>query len=174
MDTHMDDKQQLIDMIVSKNLEVIEANNVVLDASSLVLTLPSAGDYNGANTVVMASAVHEKVEGDQVFYYNRLTEVLFREALGNPTILIPVDCQTPQQLKTYFATEFGVFLDLEHVKSAQRQQSQWVLKFWEWSYTWLGTFSLDAEVDPDNPILTDLKDVLTKTRLDGLYYPDNG
>jgi hypothetical protein len=170
----MDDKQQLIDMIVSKNLEVIEANNVVLDASSLVLTLPSAGDFNGSNTVVMATAVHDKVEGDQVFYYNRLTEMLFREALGNPEILIPKDISTLLQLKDYLAVTFNVMLDLDHVKSAQRQQSQWVLKFWDWSYTWLGTFSLDAEIDPDNPILTPLTDILTKTRLDGLYYPDNG
>lgn len=168
----MDGKQQLIDMIVSTNTEVIEGYNVVLDASSLVLSLPRADNIDGMNTVVMATAVHEKVENNQVFYYNRLTQPLFLEGLGNPTILIPKDCITPTQLAAYFADTYGVDLDLAQVKTALRQSTRWIVKFFDWSYTWVGEHIFAAEADPDNPILISLTDILTNQLLDGLYYPD--
>lgn len=172
MDTHMDGKQQLIDMIVSKNLEVIEDNNVVLDASSLILSLPRADDIEGMNTVVMATAVHDKVEGNQVFYYNRLTQVLLLEALGNPTILIPKEVKTGGQLAAYFADTYNVEIDLGQVQSATRTATSWVINFFNWSYIWYGPFTFEAEEDPVDPITTPLKDVLTKRLLDGLYYPE--
>lgn len=169
MDTHMDGKQQLIDMIVSTNREVIEANNVVLDASSLDLSLPRAGSFEGgANTVVTAAAMHDKVEGNQSFYYNRLTQVLFLELLGNPTILIPKAIQTTGQLIAYFADTYNVDIDPAQVQSAILDYRGWVVKFFTWSYVWVGTFTFEA-VDAGR---IPLSAVITKTLVDGLYYPD--
>lgn len=169
MDTHMDGKQQLIDMIVSTNMEVIEANNVVLGASSLILTLPRAGDFiDGANTVVTASAVHDKVQGNQSFYYSRLTQELFLEALGNPTILIPKEVKTPGQLTTYFADTYNVDIQMAEVQSAILNNTGWVVTFFARSYIWVGTFTFTAE----DPPKIQLSDIITKTRVDGLYYPD--
>jgi hypothetical protein len=168
----MDGKQQLIDMIVSTNREVIEGFDVVLDASSLVLSLPRADDIDGMNTVVMATAVHEKVENNQVFYYNRLTQEIFEAKLGNPTIFIPKEIKTPGQLTAYFAGTYNVDIDLAQTQSVVRNRFGWVVKFFTWSYIWAGTFIFDAEDDPLDPVITPLEDIITKTRLDGLYYPD--
>lgn len=172
MDTHMDGKQQLIDMIVSTNREVIEGYDVVLDASSLVLSLPRADDIDGMNTVVLATAVHDKVEKDQVFYYNRLTQELLLQGLGNPTILIPKEVKTPQQLAVYFASTYNVELDLSHVQLATRTHAGWSVKFFASSYIWVGTHVFAAEEDPTDPVEIPLRDIITKTMLDGLYYPD--
>lgn len=171
MDTHMDGKQQLIDMIVSTNREVIEANNVVLDASSLDLSLPRAGSFEeGANTVVTATALHDKVEGNQSFYYNRLTQALFLELLDNPAILIPEAVQTPEQLFAYFAATYNVAINPAEVQSAILDDRGWVVKFFSGSYVWVGTFTFDV-VKPE-PI--PLSVVIANTVMDGLRYSFSG
>jgi len=168
----MDGKQQLIDMIVSTNREVIEGFGVVLDARSLVLSLPRADDIDGMNTAVMATAVHDRVENSQVFYYNRLTQDLFEAGLGNPTIFIPKEIKTTAQLTTYFADTYNVDIALAHVKSAMRTYVGWVVEFFSWSYIWCGPYTFRAELDPLDPLVVPLKDIITKTDLDGFYYPD--
>lgn len=168
----MDGKQQIIDMIVSKNQEVIDSYDVVLDADSLILSLPVAGSFEGSNTKVLATASHPKVIGNQTFLYNRITQPILLELLGNPDILIPKTCKSILDVATYFSDVHNLQIDLDQIRTADHQPDRWVITFKPTSYIWAGTFTFAAEVDEVNPIIIPLKDIITKTLLDGLYYPD--
>lgn len=166
----MNARQTLVEMIISTNREVIESFDVVLDDETLDLSWPRAGDWDGANTMVMATAIHPKVEGDQTYYYSRFTQALFEEALGNPTILIPASVANITQLIQYFRDTYGVELDPAEMETVQRNFEDWTITFFERSYMYVGQFVFPAE-RTDNPDLIPLGDILKRT-VDGLYYPD--
>jgi len=166
----MNARQTVVDMIVSTNREVIESYEVVLDENSLDLSWPQAGDWDGLNTMVMATAIHPKVESDQTYYYSRLTQALFEEALGNPEILIPVEVENITQLIQWFRDTYQVELDPAEMNTVQRNFENWTITFFERSYLYVGPYVFKAE-RTDNPDLIPLSDIL-KRSVDGLYYPD--
>lgn len=165
----MNARQTVIDMIVSVNREVIESYDVVLDENTLDLSWPRAGDWDGLNTMVMAEAIHPKVESDQVYYYSRFTQALFEEALGNPEILIPVEVDDVTKLIQWFRDTFQVELDPAEIETVQHNFEDWTITFFERSYLYVGQFVFKAE-RTENPDLIPLSDILKM--VDGLYYPD--
>jgi hypothetical protein len=166
----MNARQTVIDMIVSTNRDVIESFDVVLDENSLDLSWPRAGDWDGLNTMVMAEAIHPKVESDQVYYYSRYTQALFEEALGNPEILIPETVTDITQLIQWFRDTYQVELDPAEMRTVQHNFEDWTITFFETSYLYVDQFVFKA-ARTDNPDLIPLEDIL-KRSVDGLYYPD--
>lgn len=162
----MNGEHHLIDHIVAMNKEEIDNNNVVLDASSLILADPYEVFERGMNTRVVATAKHNKVEGEQVFYYNRLTQDLFLEALGHPSITVPKDCTTPTLMAKYFADTYEVEMDLAEMVSATIVNGEWVIVWRDKSYVWRGEYRFQHEQERDLEVL------LPVTTFEGLNYPD--